>query len=250
MIVLISVKDFMEDKKKIFKYRPGDLLLINGTDDDSVNVVKGCADPLHGLRAKKSLRDKGAKAVMGKSKYEANLKEYLSSEDMMIAFKSATGKVFCKDRVTGKASLGSIVFIILENKEYNNFADDIKKRYAKLLKLDEPEEIMVKYDDFDVFKDAYKKQIKKQIKKLEEKIDEVESSKYMPNRDIKDKVEEYEDEIDELKHMADDISKKKARKYFMEKVTPKKKLVKNADEFMKKHKKSSFIEDGWARGIR
>lgn len=250
MIVLISKKDFMDNKKKIFKYRPGDLLLINGTDDDNVNVVKGCADPLHGLRAKKSLRDKSAKSVMGKNKYEANVKEYLTSDDMMIAFKSATGKIFCKDRITGKPSLGSIVFIILENKVYELFGDDIKKRYAKLMKLDEPEEVIVKYDDFDYFKSVYKKQIKKQIEKLEEKIEEVESSKYMPNRDIRDKVDDYEDEIDELKKMLDETDKKKARKYFMTKVTPKKKLSKNADAFMKKYRKESFIEDGWARGIR
>lgn len=250
MIVLISKKDFMDDKKKVFKYRPGDTLLINGTDDDNVNVVKGCADPLHGLRAKKSLRDKGAKAVMGKNKYEANVKEYLTSEDMMIAFKSATGKIFCKDRYTGKPSLGAICFIILENKEYDLFGEDIKKRYAKLLKLDEPEDVIVKYDDFDHFKSVYRKQIKKQIAKLEEKIEKTESSKYLPKRDINDKISDYEDEIDELRKMADDVSKKKARQYFMTKAVPKKKLAKNAEDFMKKHKKESFIEDGWARGIR
>ena len=250
MIVLISKKDFMEDKKKLFKARPGKLFLINGTDDDHVNVVKGCENPLHGLRAKKSLRDKGAKAVMGKSKYEANVKEYLNSEDMMIAFKAATGKLFSPDRRSKKPDLGWLVLIILENKEYDIFGDAIKKKYAKMMKLDEPEELIVKYDDFDIFKDIYRHQLKKQMNKIEDKIEDVEESKYMPNRDKKDKIDDLEDEYDELKKLMDDTSKKKARHYFLTKVTPKKKLRKNAEAFMKKYKKDSFIEDGWARGVR
>lgn len=250
MIVLINKKDFLNDKKKLFKLRPGKLFLINGTDDDEVNVVKGCADPLHGLRAKKSLRDKGAKSVMGKRKYEANVDEYLNSEDMMIAFKAATGRIFCPDRISKKPDLEWIVFIILENKEYDLFADDIKKRYAKKLKLDEPEELIVKYDDFGFFKEAYKHQVKKQIKKLEHKIEEIEDSKYMPNRDKRDEIDDLEDEIDELEKRLNDVDKKEARKYFLTKVTPKKKLKKNAEAFMAKYKKDSFIEDGWGRGVR
>ena len=130
------------------------------------------------------------------------------------------------------------------------FGDAIKKKYAKMMKLDEPEELIVKYDDFDIFKDIYRHQLKKQMNKIEDKIEDVEESKYMPNRDKKDKIDDLEDEYDELKKLMDDTSKKKARHYFLTKVTPKKKLRKNAEAFMKKYKKDSFIEDGWARGVR
>ena len=72
----------------------------------------------------------------------------------------------------------------------------------------------------------------------------------MPNRDKGDKIDDLEDEINELEKRLNDVEKKEARKYFLTKVTPKKKLKKNAEAFMAKYKKDSFIEDGWGRGVR
>ena len=81
-------------------------------------------------------------------------------------------------------------------------------------------------------------------------VEEIEDSKYMPNRDKRDEIDDLEDEINELEKRLNDVEKNESRKYFLTKVTPKKKLKKNAEAFMAKYKKDSFIEDGWGRGVR
>lgn len=248
MIIIINKKDFKDDKKKIVRARPNGIMFINGTEDDEINVIKDCSDPLHGLRAKKSLRDKSAKTLMSKGKYEANIKEYLNSEDMMIAFKGAIGRIFSPDRITGKTDRDWVVFIILENKEYNLFADKIKKTLAKKMKLDDPEDIIVTYDDIDIFRDFYVAKSKKKIDKIKDRIKDIEDDEYLPNRDKRERIEELKDTISDMK--SGDISKKKLRQFFIANCKASKKLTKKADAFMQKYHKNSFIEDGWGRGIR
>lgn len=175
MIVIISKKDFLKNKKKLLKN--GKYAICDTTGDHDIaelGSVKNCEETFDDIDPAKSLVD----GNLDSAKYDKKLAGYLKAPAHMKAVALACGAMMLHDgKIDPERSTRKNVYIIFRNDVYKKLGKAIYKKWSKILDLDDDDDtvIVLFRKALDQLKagGVNEDDIKKEVKKIDKKIDAI-----------------------------------------------------------------------------
>lgn len=214
MIIIISAREFLEKPKKFYKLR--ETHLINGSSSSEIKVYgEGEISKKDFIPVKSIFKDE-----LSEAERDEKAKRFIKNSGITREFATAIAMQL--------QDVDSNIFIIIDKKVYKKFAEKLCKRFNKLVDLEEGQ-VIVTYDDFDIFTKWYKKHVQKKINKYE---DEFEKKKYTSTAKELNKLNGMLDGLEDAYDMPD---KSEARKAFIKDAEPSKDAVKAMRKFLKKN---------------
>ena len=191
MIVIISKKDFLKNKKKLLK--SGEYAICDTTGDSDIaelGAVKNCDEAFEDMDPPDSLIEGDLDAA----KYEKKLNGYLKAPAHMKCVALACAAMLTHDgAIDPDQKTTKNVFIIFRTPVYKKLGKAIYKRWLKILDLDDEDGTVVVLfrKAFEQTKGASidREDIEKQLKKLDKKINEM-------NEDLEAENIGYFDDVD------------------------------------------------------
>lgn len=219
MIILINVKDFVKKPKKFYKLR--ETHVINGSENAEVTKIKEAeSSETSAFQPSKTLL-KGD--LVGYTKEDRKKKEKKFLKDATIT------KELAKAVATQLDDIDSNVYILLDKKVFNTFADKFIERFAKLVDLDDPEELFIKYNDYDTACKLYKKYLKKKLAKTDYEYDRISRN----GTDSESELDKLDNQLDDLEFEYRSPDREEAMKYVLKNAKPSKDVKKKMDKFLR-----------------
>ena len=217
MIILINVKDFVKKPKKFYKLR--ETHVINGSENAEVTKIKEAeSSETSAFQPSKTLLKSD---LVGYTKEDRKKKEKKFLKDATIT------KELAKAVATQLDDIDSNVYILLDKKVFNAFADKFIERFAKLLDLDDPEDLFIKYNDYDTACKLYKKYLKKKLDKTDDEYGRI-------SRNGSDsELDKLDDRLDDLEFEYRSPDREEAMKYVLKNAKPSKDVRKKMDKFLR-----------------
>ena len=219
MIILINVKDFVKKPKKFYKLR--ETHVINGSENAEVTKIKEAENSeTSAFQPSKTLL-KGD--LVGYTKEDRKKKEKKFLKDATIT------KELAKAVATQLDDIDSNVYILLDKKVFNTFADKFIERFAKLVDLDDPEELFIKYNDYDTACKLYKRYLKKKLAKTDYEYDRISRN----GTDSESELNKLDNQLDDLEFEYRSPDREEAMKYVLKNAKPSKDVKKKMDKFLR-----------------
>ena len=219
MIILINVKDFVKKPKKFYKLR--ETHVINGSENAEVTKIKEAeSSETSAFQPSKTLL-KGD--LVGYTKEDRKKKEKKFLKDATIT------KELAKAVATQLDDIDSNVYILLDKKVFNAFADKFIERFAKLVDLDDPEELFIKYNDYDTACKLYKRYLKKKLAKTDYEYDRISRN----GTDSESELDKLDNQLDDLEFEYRSPDREEAMKYVLKNAKPSKDVKKKMDKFLR-----------------
>ena len=219
MIILINVKDFVKKPKKFYKLR--ETHVINGSENAEVTKIKEAeSSETSAFQPSKTLL-KGD--LVGYTKEDRKKKEKKFLKDATIT------KELAKAVATQLDDIDSNVYILLDKKVFNAFADKFIERFAKLVDLDDPEELFIKYNDYDTACKLYKRYLKKKLAKTDYEYDRISRN----GTDSERELDKLDNQLDDLEFEYRSPDREEAMKYVLKNAKPSKDVKKKMDKFLR-----------------
>lgn len=219
MIILINVKDFVKKPKKFYKLR--ETHVINGSENAEVTKIKEAeSSETSAFQPSKTLLKSD---LVGYTKEDRKKKEKKFLKDATIT------KELAKAVATQLDDIDSNVYILLDKKVFNTFADKFIERFAKLVDLDDPEELFIKYNDYDTACKLYKRYLKKKLAKTDYEYDRISRN----GTDSESELDKLDNQLDDLEFEYRSPDREEAMKYVLKNAKPSKDVRKKMDKFLR-----------------
>lgn len=207
MIVIISKKDFLKNKKKLLKNGKYAICDITGSSEIAeLGSVKNCDEAFDDLDPSKALTE----GNLDSAKYEKKLEAYLKINAHAKCIALACGSMLKHDgKIDPDQSTKKNVYVIFRNDVYKKLGKVIYKKWCKILDLDDDDDTVIvlfkKALDQMKSEGANEDDIKKEIKKIDKKIDTM-------NEDLESGNLYYfdDDDVDKMKKKLKKLRKQRA----------------------------------------
>lgn len=208
MIVIISKKDFLKNKKKFLKN--GKYAICDTTGDRDIaelGSVKNCEETFEDLDPADALVD----GSIDSAKYDKKLSAYLKINAHTKAVALACGAMLKHDgKIDPDRSTRKNVYVVFRNNVYKKLGKAIYKKWCKILDLDEDDDdtvIVLFRKALDQLKTegVNEDDIKKEIKKIDKKIDAINEDLEAGNLYYFD-----DDDVDKLRKKLKKLRKERA----------------------------------------
>jgi hypothetical protein len=174
---------------------------------------------------------------ISKDDWNRKVKRFLKNEDITRQVATAVALQITEP--------DSNIYIIINPKVYKVLGDKLIKRFGKLLDLEEPSDLFVKYTDFNTIASVYRKSLKKEIDKHEDKFDKLKYDDEVAMRDKSYKLSNLNAKLDDLEDEYNSPDKVEARKYFLKEAKPSKDTRKKMEKFLDTYKKNYTVNSGY-----